>query len=155
MYSVSLSLIERLFTITDGTAGIRRCVLIGQRAAERRTAPMDTRPCQILHKHFTHTSYQRTWLFKTVVCVCFYTLHWQVKHGSSVANTSLPISVAVQLLRGSETQTTRIKQSSYKNIHFKIKWSGEAELGFKIRTVMCWVNNGVGCLFWYKIYSLF
>lgn len=153
MYSVALFLIERLFTITDRAAGIRRCVLIGRRAAERRTAPMDTRPRQILHKYITHTSYQRTWLFKTVVCVCLDTLHWQVKHGSSVANTSLPISVAVQLLRGSET--TRIKPSSYKNIHFKIKWSGEAQLWFKIRTVMCWVNNAVGCLFWYKIYSLF
>lgn len=30
------------------------------------------------------------------------TLHWQVKQGSSVAKTSLPISAAVQLLRGSK-----------------------------------------------------
>lgn len=33
---------------------------------------------------------------------CSCTLQWQVKHGSSVAKTSLPISAAVQLLRGSK-----------------------------------------------------
>lgn len=106
---IALFLIERLCTVTDGAAGIRGCVLIIWRAAKRRAAPMNTRPRQILNTHINIIiPYQCTKLYKRVVCLD--TLHWQVKQGSSVANTSLPIRLAVQLLRGSEIQTTTIKQ---------------------------------------------
>lgn len=108
---VALFLIARLYRHRRGSRNQGVCADNPEGSWEEGSLDEYTSMSNPKHTHKRHSISMLHNGFTMAFTVRLDTLHWQVKHGSSVANTSLPISASVQLLRGSETQTTRIKQS--------------------------------------------